>query len=43
MSHLVRASALVLVVLMLATCGKKSPPQPPPGIPNTYPQHYPKE
>jgi predicted small lipoprotein YifL len=43
MSLLTRASALFLVVLMLAACGKKNPPQPPPGVPNTYPQHYPKE
>ena len=43
MSHLVRVSALVLVILMLAACGKKGPPEPPQGVPNTYPQHYPKE
>ncbi|MGH7033028.1 MAG: LPS translocon maturation chaperone LptM [Stellaceae bacterium] len=43
MSHLARALALSLIVLMLAACGKKGPPEPPPGVPNTYPQHYPKE
>jgi hypothetical protein len=43
MSHLARASALILVLLMLAACGKKHAPDPPPGIPNTYPQQYPKE
>jgi predicted small lipoprotein YifL len=43
MSNLARVSALVLVILMLAACGKKGPPAPPPGVPNTYPQQYPKE
>ena len=36
-----RIAAVALIVLALASCGKKGPPQPPPGVPNTYPQHYP--
>lgn len=43
MSGVSRALALLVVVLMLAACGKKSAPQPPPGVPNTYPQLYPKQ
>jgi hypothetical protein len=37
------AAALILVVLglALAGCGKKNQPQPPPGVPNTYPRIYP--
>jgi predicted small lipoprotein YifL len=38
-----RLTAILLVVLMLAACGKKGAPQPPPGEPNTYPKTYPKE
>ena len=38
-----RLLALVLIVAALAACGKKGPPQPPPGVPNTYPQNYPKQ
>jgi predicted small lipoprotein YifL len=34
--------ALVLL-LELAGCGKKGPPNPPPGVPNTYPRPYPRE
>jgi predicted small lipoprotein YifL len=26
----------------LGGCGRKGPPQPPPGVPNTYPQPYPR-
>jgi predicted small lipoprotein YifL len=38
----VRAAAcLLLVSLTIAGCGKKNPPQPPPGVPNTYPRAYP--
>jgi len=39
------ATALVLlaVVLALAGCGKKGSPQPPPGVPDTYPRIYPSE
>jgi predicted small lipoprotein YifL len=43
MSAFARLLALGLIVLALAACGKKGPPQPPPGEPNTYPQNYPKE
>lgn len=37
------APALVIAVLALALagCGKKGDPQPPPGVPNTYPKIYP--
>jgi len=33
----------VIVVLMLAGCGKKGTPHPPPDEPNTYPRVYPSE
>ncbi len=33
----------ILCTLALAGCGKKGPPQPAPGVPNTYPQPYPRE
>ena len=36
-----RIVAMMLVVLALAACGKKAPPQPPPGEPNTFPRQYP--
>jgi predicted small lipoprotein YifL len=32
---------VMLAAISLAGCGKKGPPQPPPGVPNTYPQNYP--
>ena len=32
---------VVLVAVTLAACGKKGPPGPPAGVPNTYPQNYP--
>jgi len=41
MSKSWRIVAVALVVLALAGCGKKGPPAPPPGVPNTYPQNYP--
>ena len=33
----------VMIVLVLAGCGKKGAPQPPPDEPNTYPRNYPRE
>jgi predicted small lipoprotein YifL len=38
-----RGLILVLVALALAGCGKKGNPQPPPGVPDTYPRNYPSE
>jgi hypothetical protein len=32
---------LMLLGLTLSGCGKKGEPQPPPGVPNTYPKIYP--
>jgi hypothetical protein len=39
------ALVIVAVVLSLALtgCGKKGPPEPPPGVPNTFPLPYPSE
>jgi predicted small lipoprotein YifL len=34
-------AVLLLFGLTLAACGKKGDPQPPPGVPNTYPRVYP--
>jgi predicted small lipoprotein YifL len=34
---------LILAAIVLAGCGKKNAPQPPPGTPNTYPRTYPRE
>jgi hypothetical protein len=37
------AACLALgLALALCACGKKGAPQPPPGVPNTYPQPYPR-
>ena len=43
MSPLFRIVALLLIAVALAGCGKKSNPQPPPGVPDTYPRTYPSE
>jgi predicted small lipoprotein YifL len=40
-SLLIRLLAVLLLGLTLAGCGKKGMPQPPPGVPNTYPRVYP--
>jgi predicted small lipoprotein YifL len=32
---------MLIACLALAGCGKKGPPAPPAGVPNTYPQNYP--
>ena len=37
------AIVLLLAVLALTGCGKKGNPQPPPGVPNTYPRTYPSD
>jgi predicted small lipoprotein YifL len=39
----VRGLAVLLIAAALAGCGKKGTPQPPPGVPDTYPRHYPSE
>jgi predicted small lipoprotein YifL len=38
-----RLVLLLCVALALAGCGKKGSPQPPPGVPDTYPRTYPSE
>ena len=35
--------ALLFAAVLLAGCGKKGAPQPPPGEPDTYPRVYPSE
>ena len=37
----IRIVAALLVVVAVAACGKKGPPQPPSDQPNTYPKSYP--
>jgi predicted small lipoprotein YifL len=37
------AGVALVLALTLAGCGKKGSPQPPPGVPNTYPQPYPRD
>jgi len=37
------ALAALALALGLADCGKKGPPEPPPGVPNVYPRPYPRE
>ncbi|MGH7092135.1 MAG: hypothetical protein ACREFB_01200 [Stellaceae bacterium] len=39
----VRGLAVLLIAAALTGCGKKSAPQSPPGVPDTYPRHYPSE
>jgi predicted small lipoprotein YifL len=34
---------MLAMAMALAGCGRKGPPQPPPGVPKTYPQPYPRE
>jgi predicted small lipoprotein YifL len=36
-----RIGVAVMLLVALAGCGKKGDPQPPPGVPNTYPRVYP--
>jgi predicted small lipoprotein YifL len=43
MSPLFRIMAFLLIAVALAGCGKKGNPQPPPGVPDTYPRTYPSE
>jgi predicted small lipoprotein YifL len=46
MNTLRRLSPAILaaaLVLLIAACGKKGAPTPPPGEPNTYPRNYPSE
>lgn len=42
-SLLARAVVLIVLAAVLAGCGKKGNPQPPPGEPSTYPRVYPSE
>lgn len=43
MSWFTRALMVVMVATLLAGCGKKNAPLPPPDEPNTYPRSYPSE
>jgi predicted small lipoprotein YifL len=36
-----RIVMVLMVAVLLAGCGKKGNPQPPPGEPSTYPRQYP--
>jgi predicted small lipoprotein YifL len=36
-----RIALVLMVATVLAGCGKKGDPTPPPGEPNTYPRAYP--
>jgi predicted small lipoprotein YifL len=38
-----RIIVVLMVAVMLAGCGKRGNPSPPPGEPNTYPRTYPSE
>jgi predicted small lipoprotein YifL len=37
----IRIAMVAVVAVLLAGCGKKGNPQPPPGEPSTYPKQYP--
>ena len=37
-----RVVMVLMVAVLLAGCGKKGNPSPPPDEPNTYPRQYPK-
>jgi len=41
--RIARTLTLLVIVLALAGCGKKGAPQPPDGVPNTYPRAYPSD
>jgi hypothetical protein len=35
--------AVLVLSMVLAGCGKRNAPEPPPDVPNTYPRPYPSE
>ena len=37
------AGVVLAVAVALSACGRKGAPQPPPDVPKTYPQPYPRE
>lgn len=37
------ALCALILTLGLAACAKRNAPEPPPGVPNTYPRPYPSE
>ena len=37
------ALCALILALGLAACGKRNAPEPPPGVPDTYPRAYPSE
>jgi hypothetical protein len=39
--RIVALLAIIAVALPLVACGKRAPPQPPPGEPDTYHKFYP--
>ena len=42
-TDIVIVALLFAYALPLTGCGKKNAPEPPPGVPNTYPLPYPRE